>query len=105
MLIIAGSFIEGVYLLANSYEKQKDPQLLGLLVEQKTYLDNIIEILQAEEGKDLMPLLKDLKQLQVIYNNAGILAPATEKKNYKRIVEIFPQLSSKIKEMRKGIIS
>lgn len=65
MYILAGSFIEGLYLTLNFKEIPSDNRLLNLIGQQKIFLENIIELIQyTEEKPETIELLKELITLK-----------------------------------------
>ncbi len=66
MYILAGSYLEGLYITLNFKEVPSDNKLLNLIGQQKIFLENIIELLQYTEEKpetiELLQQLVDLKK-------------------------------------------
>ena len=65
MYILAGSYIEGLYITLNFKEVPSDNRLLNLIGQQKIFLENIIELLQyTDEKPETVELLKQLITLK-----------------------------------------
>jgi hypothetical protein len=73
-LVIAGGFIEGVYLgtqLAKSSKNSAD--IVNRIAEQKGTLDNVIGLLSAnEQDAGVASILTDIKGLQTIYSEVTV---------------------------------
>ena len=62
LLILTGSFVEGLYLTTQFAQSKKDNRLYNLISQQQVFLDNLIELLRdLKEAADLCTQLKDLK--------------------------------------------
>ena len=65
MYILAGSYLEGLYITLNFKELPSDNKLLNLIGQQKIFLENIIELLQyTEEKPETVELLQQLMALK-----------------------------------------
>ncbi|MCO6483817.1 MAG: hypothetical protein J5I62_13595 [Flavobacteriales bacterium] len=59
--ILAGGWVEGLYLTLGTTGSQVDPKVAVRLAEQRHTLDNLIELLERDAGSEkLVALLKDL---------------------------------------------
>jgi len=77
-LIIAGGWIEGLYIatkIANS--SKKNDELIRRVAEQKSTLSNLISMLEGYEGDETLGIIvKDLKELYALYE--GLSETKTE---------------------------
>lgn len=65
MYILAGSYLEGLYITLNFREIPSDNRLVNLIGQQKIFLENIIELLQyTEEKPETVELLQQLMSLK-----------------------------------------
>ncbi len=80
VLIIAGGWIESLYLLSHSAVESKNRQLINRMGEQKHPLDNLIEILSPYyyKSKEFATLIDDLVDLA--YEFDGIIYSYTYEK-------------------------
>jgi hypothetical protein len=73
-LVIAGGFIEGIYLgtqLAKASKNNTD--IINRIAEQKGTLDNVINLLSPnEEETGVASILTDIKALQTIFNEVTV---------------------------------
>lgn len=110
-LIITGCFIEGVYLSAKAYEKEKNKNVLTLVGQQKLFLESLIELLSNHQEKKEMPeLIAKLSELKQIYDSLEIRYASAADSGTKSIEsinisdEVFAKISEKVTEIRNGII-
>ena len=121
-LVIAGGFIEGIYLgtqLAKSSKNGAD--IVNRIAEQKGTLDNVISLLgpSAQEA-GVAPVLEDMKALQTIFGDVKVVSAgaanvktdqATKvttiggKISYSVSPETMNKLTEKAAEIRNKIIS
>lgn len=111
MLILTGSFIEGVYLTSKIQDKNKDKKLMQLIGEQKLFLENILSILpQYKDKKEMSELIAQLTDLKMTYDKVTITYRAEtdpNKKNMEPISitgEVLKQINEKITAIRNSII-
>ncbi len=70
-LIITGGWIESVYYLTKIIEKDRDPEIINRIAEQKSPLNNIIELLHPyynEKSDEFDELIEQLVDLSVIFD-------------------------------------
>ena len=119
-LIIAGGWIEGLYIATQIAEKVKNnEEIITRIGEQKLSLRNLIKLIEAgKEDSPLPPVLDDLKALGVIYDKvesskAPIEVKAEPEKKMitlsstsKMIVsaEQFSEIKTKVESIRNNII-
>ncbi len=75
MLILTGGWVESLYLLSKIVELDKDPAIIERIGEQKIPLNNIIELLQANDvGKteECNFLMNSLIELATYFDNIEI---------------------------------
>lgn len=121
-LVIAGGYIEGIYLgtqLAKSSKNSAD--IVNRIAEQKGTLDNVIGLL-GSSGQDasVLAVLEDMKALQAIFSEVTVsTASAASVKTdqatkvttiggkivYSVTPETFEKLTAKASEIRTKIIS
>lgn len=83
-LIVAGSFVEGLYIstgLVNSYPRNILPDdkrnliltpLIQVILNQKKAVADLVKMLETANQDNLGKLLADLRQLETVYNNLNI---------------------------------
>lgn len=86
VLIVAGSWIEGLYLSTHTMEFTQWPMhssaKLQMLMQQKESLDKLLELMKAyEQSTDVASIYKQLEQIQSIYYNMGDSLEAQEFNN------------------------
>jgi hypothetical protein len=121
-LVIAGGFIEGIYLgtqLAKSSKNGAD--IINRIAEQKGTLDNVIGLLSStEQDPGVAAILEDMKAMQSIFNDVKVstASAATVKTDqatkvttiggkivYSVTPETMDKLTAKAAEIRNKIIS
>lgn len=119
LMLLAGGFIEGLYLSTTLLEKYPEEALtkenvslihshiIRLILEQEPALDNIIEMLHTVEPTDpIIQLIDELKDLQISYQqiafpkNIQIGDP-----EYRLTDELLSPITEKVKEIRTEIVS
>lgn len=71
VLIIAGGWIESVYIMTQLYEKSQNQEIIERIGEQKTPLKNLIDLLKpfyGEENEIFDKFLEDLNDISQIFN-------------------------------------
>lgn len=68
-LTIAGGWIESFYLLSNLYNKTRNSNLFGILLQQQYVIDNLIHLLSPlyEKSKDYTELIDKLVEIAYEY--------------------------------------
>ncbi|HEY4800001.1 MAG TPA: hypothetical protein VII99_13050 [Bacteroidia bacterium] len=121
-LVIAGGFMEGIYLgtqLAKTSKNNKD--IIQRIAEQKGTLDNVIGLLSSyEKDAGIAPVLADLKSMKEIYDQVKVETksnsdvktnPTTKvttiggKITYTISPEVVEKLTAKSTEIRNKIVS
>lgn len=108
-LILAGGWVEGLYIAASlSNKTEKNQDLLLMIAEQKFSLENLVALLEAyEEDQQVAEVLKDMNELMALYNKIEESATASVEvstdtvKNVTEIggdamVSITPELAGEI---------
>ena len=109
VLILTGSFIEGVYLASKIQAKTKDKNLMYLVGEQKLFLENVLKVLpHYKDENGMAELIAQLDDLKTTYDKIEITYTETapNKKEMKPIVisdDILKQISEKITSIRNNI--
>lgn len=68
-LMIAGGWVEGLYLACKVAEKTKNAELRNRIAEQKLSLDNLVSLMDAKkEDKDVAEVLTELQALKAIFD-------------------------------------
>lgn len=110
LLILTGCFVEGMHLTMGIKNEKvmQDKKFLNLLIQQKLYLQNLVELLayysNADEVQRLIEGLKDLnndfEKIQVTFND-----PQTKPFAIKGHIpdEVFHNITSKISSLRNEI--
>lgn len=111
MLILTGSFVEGVYLSSKIQDKNKDKNLMNLIGEQKLFLENLLSILpQYHDKKGVTELVAQLTDLKTTYDKIEITYKTDtdpDKKHMQSITisdEVLKQINEKITNIRNTII-
>lgn len=89
-LIIFGGWIEGLHVASKLAENDpSNADLKARISEQKYSLDNLVQLIAEYDSEKLSPVLKDLKQLQTLFNGAKIEGDNTStKKNANGVTTI-----------------
>jgi hypothetical protein len=82
LLVITGSFVEGLYLLTRLSEQRATRKLVNMVGQQKIYLENLIELLSKYSDQQevatliskLDGLMEDYQGIQVTYDEGGQIA-------------------------------
>lgn len=78
-LVVAGGWIEGLFISVNiANQNAKNELLVKRIAEQKLILENLIGLLETNEANDNAPdMMKELKELKAIYDKVKMAeAPA-----------------------------
>lgn len=67
-LMIAGGWIEGLYLACRVAESTNSNDIRIRIVEQRSSLDKLIVLLDKQEHNDVTPISTQLKELKVIFD-------------------------------------
>lgn len=119
-LMLAGGWIEGLYLMSNMVKDfEKDKGTAERILDQKLSLDNLIEFMaKHEDNADVKEVSGQLKELQSMMNAVGASENKTgdvKTKNKKLVIgggskttltkEQFEQIKSKITEIRTSFVN
>ncbi|HTF03492.1 MAG TPA: hypothetical protein VK826_05675 [Bacteroidia bacterium] len=122
-LMIAGGWIEGLYLACRVAESTNNNDIRIRIVEQRSSLDKLIILLDKQEHNDVAPVSAQLKELKVIFdklpkNTDGGLVESKDPQTGISVIEAenptepqslnaleFKQILDKITEIRNGIIT
>lgn len=81
-LIIAGGWVEGLYIGASSINPENPSKaMMQRVADQKYSLNNLIELLDTFENEDLITFSNQLKELQKVYDKIGLKKGKTSVKN------------------------
>jgi len=122
-LMIAGGWIEGLYLACRVAESTNNNDIRIRIVEQRSSLDKLIILLDKQKHNDVAPVSAQLKELKVIFdklpkNTDGGLVESKDPQSGISVIEAenptepqslnaleFKQILDKITEIRNGIIT
>jgi hypothetical protein len=79
-LMIAGGWIEGLYLACKVAEETNSNEIRIRIAEQRSSLDKLIVLLDKQKHADVEPIVIELKKLKVIYDAlppASVQSPTT----------------------------
>ncbi|MBI5219146.1 MAG: hypothetical protein HY958_09480 [Bacteroidia bacterium] len=87
-MILAGGWIEGLYLSGQLVKTTKDNKdLITRIIDQKLSLKTLLDLLESEnkvQNEDLSTILKDLNEIKIIFDqikiSSGDIEPVTDKK-------------------------
>jgi hypothetical protein len=117
-MVIAGGWIEGLYLATYYASQQPGGELKQRVAEQKLSLGNLIKLLESYNDSRLADLLTDLGQIKALFDEASTSSTkATATKDEQGTVTIgggtsvnisddtLQKITSKIKEIRTKYVS
>ncbi len=121
-LMVAGGWIEGLYLSGKVYQSKPDPELREAIGEQKIILGDLMILLKNfRDSKDFRELIKEFNKIHQLYKDVKVTIEKGEptrkvvdgrlviKQNTKSVVHINDTLLNKIIEesfrVRKKIIN
>lgn len=112
-LLLTGSFIEGLYLSAMSYEKGKDKNLVNVIGQQKVFLESITKLLphynNKQEITDLMIQLNDLKKtydlVELKYESSSNESDSKRMMPVEISTDTLNQIIDKITKIRNDLIA
>lgn len=122
-LMIAGGWIEGLYLACRVAESTNNNDIRIRIVEQRSSLDKLIILLDKQEHNDVVPVSTELKELKVIFdklpkNTDGSLVESKDPQTGVSVIEAenpkdpqslnaleFKQILDKITAIRTGIVT
>jgi len=80
-LMVAGGWIEGLYLSGKVYQNRPDPELREAIGEQKIILGDLMILLRNfEENPDFANLIDDFERLNTLFNDVKITIEKGEPK-------------------------
>ncbi len=108
-LIVAGAWIEGLFVATKVASDTKKEEVVNQIMKQRKSLDNLITLLQlqVEESEDVKKVLTQLIDLKNTYEKVGITvadSTTTALNNLKITPEQFKQITDKAIEIRSKII-
>lgn len=102
-LLIAGGWVEGIYLATNLGINSKNRSITSEIIKQKTSLKDLIALMEAyPAGEDTKYLLDDLRTLQTPMDNLSVSFDTLDKKSEVDPV-MLKDLNEKISSIRKKI--
>lgn len=122
-LMIAGGWIEGLYLACRVAESTNNNAIRIRIVEQRSSLDKLIILLDKQAHNDVAPISAELKELKVIFdklpkNTDGSLMESKDPESGVSIIEAenplepqslnaleFKQILDKVTLIRNGIVT
>ena len=118
-LIVAGGWIEGLYIATQMQnEKKPNKQLMDRVAEQKLSLDNLAKLMAAyTETENIKNVREDITQLQTVFNKIEIkrekATATTNKEGVTTIggkseinfpIEVFSELKVLVKKIRDSYV-
>lgn len=120
-IVIAGGWIEGLYIATElAKESPYNNELIDRIIDQKLSLATLISLLESYSNKkDVMKVLKLVKEIQIIYNKVQIVTskvePITDDESKITTLqakteifisdEIFTELCEKVANIRNIIVN
>jgi hypothetical protein len=118
-LMIAGGWIEGLYLACRVAEKTNNSEIRIRIAEQRFSLDKLIELLEKQKHNDAQTLVADLKELQAIYaklpppqdvksteeNGITVIGSDDDTKSASLNALEFKAITDKVKSIREKLVS
>lgn len=118
ILIISGFYIEGLYMLVNHYEKLMKSKglsmfysnnLNNILLQQKIYLESLIEIMKMYPSNDFTKLTDSFSKIKNTFDNLNISYEYSDKekkiKNVTFDTSKINDINKLTRELRKSIIT
>lgn len=110
LLILTGSYIEGLYVAASKTINNYNTRTANLIARQQIFLDNLIELLtEYTADEEIAELIEQLKQLKENYKgvdvkeNENLTSAGNSKPEIS--LEQIKKITQKISEIRMKIIS
>lgn len=73
LLMLAGGWVESLYIGTQTYEKEKNPEISRHLAEQKLSLENLIKMLnEYKREKNYSELISGLEEIQKVYHDVTL---------------------------------
>jgi hypothetical protein len=122
-LMIAGGWIEGLYLACRVAESTNNNEIRIRIVEQRSSLDKLIMLLDKQEHNDVVAISNQLKELKVIFDKLpkssdGSLVESKDPESGISVIEAenpekpkslnaleFNQILDKITEIRNSVVT
>lgn len=122
-LMIAGGWIEGLYLACRVAESTNSNDIRIRIVEQRSSLDKLIILLDKQQHTDVAPVAAQLRELKVIFDKLpkspdGALKESTDPATGMSVIEAenpteprslnaleFKQILDKVTEIRNSIVT
>ncbi|MGL5889033.1 MAG: hypothetical protein ACRC3B_04075 [Bacteroidia bacterium] len=118
-LMIAGGWIEGLYLACRVAENTNNAEIRIRIAEQRFSLDKLIELLEKQNHGDVQTLVTDLKELQAVYaklpppadvssteeNGITVIGGNDDVKPVSLNALEFKEIADKVKSIREKVVS
>ena len=121
VLIVTGTFIEGLFIATQISDKTKKPELVERIGEQKMSIDNLLLMLDVyKNDSDVGDLANEIRGLKVLYDEVKIIItygePVSKEVNGMLVIEdnstseivmsdeLLNSITNKIKDIRSKII-
>lgn len=121
VLIVTGTFIEGLFIATQISEKSKNPELVERIGEQKMSIDNLLLMLDVyKNDPDVADLANEIRELKSLYDEVKIIItygePVSKEVNGMLVIEdnstseivmsdeLLISITEKIKNIRSKII-
>ena len=96
-LMVAGGWVEGLYLSAKVIEKSKNKRMIQEMSQQKKSLTDLIELVESGKVNGSTFVLDGLKDLKISYNK---IPDGTN-----MIDEVFTEINTKVSALRAKLIA
>lgn len=104
-LIVAGGWVEGLYIATRIANDTKSPEVLSQIVKQEESLDNLIILLKSleNESEDVKKALAQLNELKAVYDK--VQGKPADSAQPALTAEELKQITDKTKDIRTKFIS
>jgi hypothetical protein len=96
-LMVAGGWIEGLFISAKVVEKSKNKRMIQKMSQQKKSLADLIELVESGHVSGATFVLDDLKNLKLTYDKIADNTTMTD--------EVFAEVNSKVSSLRAKLIA
>lgn len=108
-LIVAGGWIEGLFIATRVANDTKKEEVSSQIIKQKASLDNLIKLLELQQAdsEDVKKILAQLVALRGIYEKAGVVsttADSVKTADIKITADQLKSITDKAAEIRAKII-
>lgn len=108
LVVLAGSWMEGLYLTCQYPELENNERFYTLLAQQKYYLENLIILMSRFEEEEVQDIVYRLKKLYVLFDGLDTTADMTQENDLEIPADfsaIMDQIRAEVTDFRNAYVT